>query len=199
MPGAARGTMAGSRRGICLPCPDTDDANRLEPDRPMDILVHPNPALKTKCSEVDCASDRDLTRLVRDMAQRMYEAPGIGLAAPQIGVLKRVIVWDMSEDKDQLHALCNPRIVETSGETDVSDEACLSVPGISIPIERACSVVIEGERIDGETIRIEADDLLARMFQHECDHLDGLIILDRAEPEVRLAAIRRYARGERDD
>jgi peptide deformylase len=165
----------------------------------MDILVHPNPALKSACSPVDPTADKDLARLVRVMGERMHGAPGVGLAAPQIGVLKRVIVWDIDEDRDSLHALCNPRLVETSDETQVSEEGCLSVPGISIPIERSARVVVEGELITGETVRIEAEELLARIFQHECDHLDGIIILDRAEPEVRIAAIRRYARGETDD
>jgi peptide deformylase len=165
----------------------------------MDILIHPNPALKSACSPVDPTADKDLARLIKVMGTALHEAPGVGLAAPQIGVLKRVIVWDTDQERASLHALCNPRLVETSDETLVSDEGCLSVPGISIPIERSARVVIEGELISGETVRIEAEELLARIFQHECDHLDGIIILDRAEPEVRLAAIRRYARGERDD
>ncbi len=162
----------------------------------MKILAHPNPVLKSRASEVDPTSDTDLKRLVKEMAERMYEAPGIGLAAPQLGVSKRVIVWDMSEEKDSPHALCNPRLVEVSEEIEVDEEGCLSVPGISVPIARFITVVCEGELIDGETVRIEAADMLARILQHECDHLDGVLILDRAEPEARLEAIRRYARGE---
>jgi peptide deformylase len=163
------------------------------------ILAHPNPALKTRASEVDPTADRDLARLVKEMAEQMYEAPGVGLAAPQIGVCKRVIVWDMSEHKDSPHVLCNPRLVEVSEDTEVDEEGCLSVPGISVPIQRALEVVCEGELITGETVRIEATEMLARILQHECDHLDGVLILDRAQPEARLEAIRRYARGEQQD
>jgi peptide deformylase len=162
------------------------------------ILAHPNPALKTRASEVDPTTDRDLGRLVKEMAEQMYEAPGVGLAAPQLGVCKRVIVWDMSEHKDSPHVLCNPRLVEVSDDTEVDEEGCLSVPGISVPIERALEVVCEGELITGETVRIEANEMLARILQHECDHLDGVLILDRAEPEARLEAIRRYASADKD-
>jgi peptide deformylase len=164
----------------------------------LKILAHPNPVLKTRAAEVDPTTDRDLARLVREMAQLMYEAPGVGLAAPQLGVSKRVIVWDTSESKDAPHVLCNPRLVEVSEETEVDEEGCLSVPGVSVPIQRAIGVVCEGELITGDTVRIEATELLARILQHECDHLDGVLILDRAEPEARLEAIRRYARGEPD-
>ncbi len=164
----------------------------------MKILAHPNPVLKTKASAVDFESDRGLERLVKEMAELMYEAPGVGLAAPQVGVSKRLIVWDSSEDKDSPHALCNPRLMELSEEMEVDEEACLSVPGISVPIARSISIVCEGELITGETVRIEAADFLARLLQHECDHLDGVLILDRAEPEARLEAIRRYARGDND-
>jgi peptide deformylase len=126
------------------------------------------------------------------MARVMYEAPGIGLAAPQIGVLKRVIVYDLSEDGDGLSAVCNPRIVDQSDECTVDDEGCLSLPGISVPVERSCSVVCEGVSLDGTPVRIEAEGLLARLFQHEIDHLDGMLIIDRATAEERKAALRRY-------
>ena len=161
----------------------------------MRILTHPNPALKQKAADVDPSTDRDLERLVREMTKQMREAPGIGLAAPQLGVLKRVIVWELD---DGPHALCNPRLIEVSGETEVDEEGCLSVPGISVPIARPVAIVMEGETIDARTIRIEAEELLARVLQHETDHTEGIIILDRVAPEERLAAIRHYMTGERD-
>jgi peptide deformylase len=161
----------------------------------MQILTHPNPGLKTRCADVDCAAERDLGRLVETMAKRMYDAPGVGLAAPQIGVLKRVIVWDMD---DNLHALVNPVIVELGDERIVEEEGCLSVPGISVPVERATTCVCEGQLIDGTPVRIEAEDLLARILQHETDHLDGVLIIDRCTPEDRKDAVRRYMAGERD-
>ena len=161
----------------------------------MRILTHPDPALKQVAAPVDARGDHDLARLVAEMTKRMREAPGVGLAAPQLGVLKRVIVWELD---DGVNALCNPRIVEASRDTEVDEEGCLSVPGISVPIERPMRVVCEGESVGGKTVRIEADDLLARILQHETDHCDGIIILDRAAPAERLAAIRRYMTGEKD-
>jgi peptide deformylase len=155
----------------------------------MEILAHPNPALKQVASPVDPVADADLARLVKVMAEAMYDAPGIGLAAPQIGVLKRVIVFDVD---DQLVVLCNPVIIERSDETLVDDEACLSLPGLSVPVERAVSVVCEGLDLKGARVRMEGSELLARMLQHETDHLDGVLIIDRAAPDERKAAMRRY-------
>lgn len=157
----------------------------------MQVLAHPNPALKQKADSVDPKTDRQLARLAKQMAKLMYSAHGIGLAATQLGVQKRIIVFDLGDDK-QPFALCNPVIVERSDDTEIDDEGCLSLPGISVPVERALSVVCEGEDLKGERVRIEADSLFARMLQHETDHLDGILILDRATPEERKAAIRRY-------
>jgi len=158
----------------------------------MDILSHPSPALSSGACEVDPATDETLRPLAEKMARMMYEAPGIGLAAPQIGVLKRVIVYDLSDDATGLTALCNPLIIEASDECTIDDEGCLSLPGISVPVERACRVVCEGVSLSGQVVRIEAEGLEARMFQHEIDHLDGLLIIDRATPDERKAALRRY-------
>lgn len=155
----------------------------------MEILTHPNPVLKDHAADVDPSTDSDLRTLVRAMAEAMYENQGIGLAAPQIGVQKRVIVFDVD---DELAAICNPVIVERSEETVVDEEGCLSVPGISVSISRAESVVCEGLSITGQRIVIEAADLVARVLQHEIDHLDGTLILDRLSPEDRKAAIRAY-------
>ena len=165
----------------------------------MKILTHPNPALKQRALEVDPLSDNDLKRLVRTMAESMYGAPGVGLAAPQVGVLKRVICWDTDDKHGKLRVLFNPRIVEASDETNLDDEGCLSVPGISVPVERPIACVCEGEVQSGDTVRIEAEELLARILQHETDHCDGILILDRAAPEERRAAIRRYTTGGREE
>ncbi len=155
----------------------------------MQILTHPNPVLGDRAGEVDPSSDADLRPLVRKMAEAMYENQGVGLAAPQLGIQKRVIVFDIDEE---LGAICNPVIIEQSEETAVDDEGCLSVPGINVPVERAVSVVCEGLNIDGEPIVLQAADFLARVIQHEIDHLDGVIILDRLTTEQRKAAIREY-------
>jgi peptide deformylase len=160
-----------------------------ETNATMDILEHPNPALKQHASEVDPKADRELLRLVKSMAKAMYDAPGVGLAATQVGVQKRVIVIDVD---DQLMALCNPVIVETSDETATEDEGCLSLPGITVPIERPFTCVCEALDLKGTPVRIDAEGFVARVLQHETDHLDGILIIDRADPEVRRAALRVY-------
>jgi peptide deformylase len=157
----------------------------------MDVLSHPNAALKQKAAAVDPTVEKDLLELCRTMAKAMYDAPGIGLAAPQIGVLKRVIVYDL-EDEGRVIALCNPEIVERGEQLEVDDEGCLSLPGITVPIERPITVVCEALSLSGKQVRIEADGLHARVLQHEVDHLDGVLILDRATPEERKAALQRY-------
>jgi len=155
----------------------------------MDILEHPNPALKQHAVSVDPKTDASLPGLVHSMAKAMYDAPGVGLAAIQVGVQKRVIVIDVD---DALIALCNPRIVEMSAETEIDDEGCLSFPGVYIPIERPSRCVCEALDLKGNPVRLKGEGLFARVLQHETDHLDGLLIIDRATPEERRAALRRY-------
>jgi len=155
----------------------------------VDVLHHPSPVLKTRAREVDVTSDTDLRALVRSMAETMYDENGIGLAAPQIGVDKRVIVFDI---EDKLAALCNPVIVEASEETAVDDEGCLSVPGVTVPVERSVRVVCQGQTTEGRDVSLEATDLLARVIQHEIDHLDGVLILDRAPAELRKSILKAY-------
>ena len=155
----------------------------------MVILAHPNPALRQRAYEVDPTSDRTLKSLVKSMARTMYDAPGVGLAATQVGVHKRIVVFDL---EDGLVALCNPEIVELSSETEVDEEGCLSLPGISVPVPRATQCVCAAVDLRGETVSITAEGMLARVLQHEVDHLDGVLIIDRATPEDRLAAVRRY-------
>jgi peptide deformylase len=155
----------------------------------MDILEHPNPALKQHAADVDPTGDTSLPALVHAMAKAMYDAPGVGLAATQVGVQKRVIVIDV---EDRLIALCNPRIVETTAETEIDDEGCLSFPGVYIPIERPVGCVCEALDLKGNPVRLTGEGLFARVLQHETDHLDGVLIIDRATPEERRAALRRY-------
>lgn len=158
----------------------------------MDILEHPHPGLKEKASEVAPDTDPDIVSLVKTMARMMYDAPGVGLAATQLGVQKRVIVMDI---EDALIALCNPVIVEASEETAIEDEGCLSLPGITVAVERPARCVCEALDIGGKPVRLEAEGFFARVLQHETDHLDGLLIIDRATPQERRAAIRRYREG----
>jgi len=155
----------------------------------MDILEHPNPALKQVAAPVDCTTDTDLPRLIQTMARAMREAPGVGLAATQLGVQKRVIVFDAD---DGIIALCNPRIVERSEDTEVDEEGCLSLPGISVPVERALTCVCQALDMNGVPVTLEFDGFMARVLQHETDHLDGILIIDRATPADRRAALREY-------
>ena len=155
----------------------------------MEVLHHPNPVLKGRAHDVDTQADKELRELVRAMAETMYAENGVGLAAPQVGVDKRVIVFDVD---DRLAALCNPVITEFGDETVVDEEGCLSVPGVNVPVERSQRVVCQGLTIEGREITIEAEDLLARVLQHEIDHLDGILILDRAPAEMRKSLIKAY-------
>jgi peptide deformylase len=118
-------------------------------------------------------------KLVQDMIETMYKAPGVGLAAPQVGVSKRVMVTDetVGEKKDRLITIINPEIVETDGE-QYEEEGCLSIPGFSATVIRPQRVVIRGVDLDGKDVMVEGSDLLARAFCHEMDHLDGKFFLD---------------------
>lgn len=158
----------------------------------MNVVTHPNPALKQRAAEVDPERDSSMLELVKSMAHAMYESQGIGLAATQLGVMKRVVVYDLGDESPELVALCNPVITSQGDERVVDDEGCLSLPGINVPVERAASVVCEAVSLKGTPLRIEAEGLHARLLQHEIDHLDGVLMIDRATPEERKAALQRY-------
>ncbi|HPT49471.1 MAG TPA: peptide deformylase [Accumulibacter sp.] len=142
----------------------------------LPILRFPDPRLKKVAARVDSIDD-SIRRLASDMAETMYEAPGIGLAATQVDVHRRVIVVDASETKDQLLTLVNPEIVEMDGQ-QVGEEGCLSVPGIYDKVERAAHVVVRFLDLDGESQMIAADGLLAVCLQHEIDHLQGRVFVE---------------------
>lgn len=142
----------------------------------LPILHYPDPRLHTAAKPVARIDER-IRALVRDMADTMYAAPGIGLAATQVDVHEQVIVIDLSETKDQLQVFINPQIVAQSLETEVGEEGCLSVPGIYDEVERAARVTIEALNLEGEKITLAADDLLAICLQHEMDHLNGRVFV----------------------
>jgi len=142
----------------------------------LTILRYPDPRLHKVASAVK-VFDEQLRTLVRDMAQTMYEAPGVGLAATQVNVHKQVIVIDVSETHDQLLVLINPRILQADG-SQVCEEGCLSVPGVYEEVERAEHVVVEAEDENGATFKLEADELLAVCIQHEMDHLKGKVFVE---------------------
>lgn len=142
----------------------------------LPILHYPDPRLHTKAVPVAVVNERIRT-LVADMAETMYAAPGIGLAATQVNVHERVIVIDVSEDRSGLLALINPEITARSGE-QTCDEGCLSLPGIYEKVTRAERVTVRALNEKGETIQFEADGLLAVCVQHEIDHLDGKVFVE---------------------
>jgi peptide deformylase len=150
------------------------------------IRQYPDAALKMQARPVE-AFDDDLRGLVERMKLLMVDARGIGLAATQVGVLRRVFVFQL--DEDEVHAIVNPEIVERSDEAEVGDEGCLSIQGITVPVERSLHVVIVGKDENGDDVRYELDDYEARCVQHETDHLDGVLMLDRTTPEARREAL----------
>ncbi len=142
----------------------------------LPILRYPDPRLHTIAQPVESVDD-EIRQLVADMAETMYEAPGIGLAATQVNVHQRVVVIDVSEDRTDLMALINPEILERSGE-QVCEEGCLSVPGIYEKVTRAERVKVRAQDEKGQWREIEADGLLAVCIQHEIDHLDGKVFVE---------------------
>ena len=143
----------------------------LESMSAYEIRIIGDPVLRQKARDVTDI-DGSLVRLVDDMLETMYEAPGIGLAAPQVGVQKRLFVWDLGDGPE---VIVNPEIVESDGEW-VFEEGCLSVPGLSWEIVRPKIVHVVGLDLDGNELSFEADELEARLFQHELDHLDGTLL-----------------------
>jgi len=158
---------------------------------PYDIRLFGDPVLKTPASEITNI-DGTLAALAKDMLTTMYEAPGIGLAGPQVGVQKRIFVYDIGDGTGP-HTVINPVLTKPDGVWTY-EEGCLSVPGLYWPIERAATVHLTGLDLDGNDLDIEADELLARMFQHEVDHLDGMLLLERLTNEQRKDAMRELRR-----
>jgi peptide deformylase len=150
------------------------------------IRQYPDAALKMEARPVEDFDD-ELRALVERMKRLMEDANGIGLAATQVGILRRVFVFQPSED--EVAAIVNPQIVERSEETDVADEGCLSIQGVLVPVERASSITLAGRDENGDEVRYELEDVFARVAQHESDHLDGVLMLDRTTPEARREAL----------
>jgi peptide deformylase len=143
----------------------------------LNILEYPDPRLKKVAARVT-AFTPDIERLVADLAETMYAAPGVGLAATQVDVHKRVIVIDISDTKDQLQVFVNPELVAAEGEAEC-EEGCLSVPGYYDKVVRAATVTVRAQDARGEPFEIATDGLLAVCIQHEMDHLDGKVFVER--------------------
>jgi len=142
----------------------------------LHILRYPDERLHTVAARVDQVDDK-IRQLIKDMAETMYAAPGVGLAATQVDVHKRVIVLDVSETRDQLKAFINPELVAASGESDF-EEGCLSVPGIFDKVRRAERITVRALDAEGNPFTLDADGLLAVCVQHEMDHLEGKVFVE---------------------
>ncbi len=166
---------------------------KLDPEREArrrlalaQIRQYPDAALKMEARPVE-AFDDDLRRLVERMKTLMRDANGIGLAAPQVGVLQRLFVFQASEE--DVVALANPQILEAAAETAVEDEGCLSIQGVLVPVERPARITIAGVDEHGDEVRYELEEPYSRVAQHEHDHLAGVLIIDRTTPEARREAL----------
>lgn len=154
----------------------------------LEIRTFGDPVLKSRAAPVETFDD-NLTRLADDMLETMRAYEGVGLAANQVGRLKRILVAAL---EDEEIVLINPVIEDKSEELEKDTEGCLSLPEIQVEVERPVAVTVSGQDLTGEPVRIEARNLLARIMQHEIDHLDGVLILDRTDREARKAAMREF-------
>lgn len=162
---------------------------------PYAIRIVGDPVLRQRAAEVTDLDGR-LAKLAEDMLETMYEAPGLGLAAPQVGVQKRMFVYDLGAG-DGPQVLVNPEITESSGEWEFA-EGCLSVPGMHFDIVRPKEVHVTGVDLDGNEVTFEADEVLARLVQHELDHLDGVLLLEHLDDDQRREAKRAVRRLQLD-
>ena len=154
----------------------------------LPIRMFGDPVLRQRAREVESVTDIH-RRLIADMLDTMRDAEGVGLAGPQVGVMERIFVWEVGEEHG---AFINPRIVSRSETTDEAEEGCLSIPGIGYPVVRAAEVVVEALDENGEPVRMDGTELLARVFQHETDHLDGILFIDHLSEEMRREALRTW-------
>ena len=152
----------------------------------LDVRMFGDPVLKTRAAPVESFDDA-LAHLAEDMLVTMHEHEGVGLAANQVGRLKRVLV---AATEDEQYVIVNPVVEEAAETTERALEGCLSIPGIQVEVERPTGITISGQNATGAPLRIETLGLLARILQHELDHLDGVLILDRTDRESRKVAMR---------
>ncbi|MDQ3792025.1 MAG: peptide deformylase [Actinomycetota bacterium] len=152
----------------------------------LDVRTFGDPVLKTRAAPVETFDDA-LAHLAQEMLTTMREHEGVGLAANQVGRLRRILV---AATEDEEYVIVNPQLEEVAETTEKAVEGCLSIPHIQVEVERPTAVTLSGQDATGAPLRIEASGLIARIFQHEIDHLDGVLILDRTDRESRKAAMR---------
>jgi peptide deformylase len=162
----------------------------------LNILHFPDPRLTLRAQPVDQVDDT-LRRFIDDMFETMYAAPGIGLAATQVDVQKRVVVIDISEEKNEPLVFINPELVMKNGAQE-HEEGCLSVPGVYESVQRAEWIKVRAMDRDGQTFDLEADGLLAICIQHECDHLDGVLFVDHLSTMKRLRIRKKLEKRQRE-
>ena len=154
----------------------------------LEMRTFGDPILKTRAAPVE-DFDESLQRLAEEMLATMREQEGVGLAANQVGRLKRILVAAL---EDEEYVVVNPVVEAAAGAAEAASEGCLSIPGIQVEVERPVAITLSGRDTSGRSLRIDAEGLLARIFQHEVDHLDGVTILDRTDRESRKAALREW-------
>lgn len=157
----------------------------------VNIIQSPDPLLNTVCEPCE-VGDKSLKKLAKQMVKAMYKFDGCGLAAPQVGVTKRLVVIDCEEEQGNPIVLVNPEILELKGDPETVEEGCLSCPGVSVPITRHPWARVRYFDLDGEEWEIEGDGLLGRCLQHEIDHLDGKTMFETCDPVARIKALTDY-------
>ena len=164
------------------------------------ILIHPDPRLKATAAPIGSV-DKEMRALADDMLETMYDAPGIGLAAPQIGILQRILVMDCIKDEDakpEPMVLINPEILSASEELNIYDEGCLSIPDQYAEVERPAVVKVQWTDLDGKIVQEEFDGLWATCVQHEIDHLNGKLFIDHLKPLKRQMITRKMQKLKRE-
>ena len=161
----------------------------------LEIRLMGDPVLREEAEEIEAVDD-EIRQLAQDMFDTMYEADGVGLAATQFGVTRRLIVVDPLEQYVAPMALVNPRVVAVSDETDRAEEGCLSIPGLREVVTRASTVTVEALDLNGERVRIDAEGLHARVLLHEVDHLDGVLFIDRVSPLKRKMLLKKWKKAQ---
>jgi peptide deformylase len=163
----------------------------------LQVRILGDPVLRQRADEVTTVTPA-LKKLIADMFETMYAEEGVGLAAPQVGVGQRIIVVDPQEEESEGFALINPIVIEIGKDRERGEEGCLSIPTLKDIVERAHSVIVEGHDPEGNARRIEAEGLLARILQHEIDHLDGILFIDRLSPLKRKLLLAKWQKVKPD-
>ena len=160
----------------------------------LEIRLFGDPVLREKCAPVEHI-DAEIRQLIEDLQETMYDADGLGLAAPQVGVPIRMFVYDVRDPELQAGVLINPEIVEADGSIR-EEEGCLSLPGLTEIVERNESILVRGLDMEGEPVELRLEGLLSRCVQHENEHLDGILFLDRVSPLKRKLLLQKWQKGE---